>query len=185
MRQITEAFAAAEHQSNEEFRRSMEADREKSRRAWNKTWGDLANQTRTVVEDVVAPNVRTVADTYFGQGELRHWGVRAHVPRLGDLGDMHEFDVIAFSRTHFFVNETKTTPRISDAEAFVAFLPHLPEYFPGIERMELVPILSAFSIEDHIVTYLTRHGVYCMVIMGADTMGLANFDEVRARRTAR
>ena len=36
---------------------------------------------------------------------------------------MREFDVVAYSPTHFILNQTKTTPTIADAEAFVALLP--------------------------------------------------------------
>jgi hypothetical protein len=44
-----------------------------------------------------------------------------------------------------------------------------------------VPILASFAIHESVLAYLTRHGVYGMVMNGA-TMRLSNFAEVRAAR---
>jgi hypothetical protein len=82
--------------------------------------------------------------------------------------------------THFY----RSAPHKPEyAAEFVALLPELPSYFPESAGKLLIPILSSLRIPDNVVKYLTRHGVYCMV-MGEDKMVLANFDEVSAGRTA-
>jgi len=152
-----------------------------SRDELNEMWGNLANKMGTLVEDIISPNVRGVAEKYFGVHSLGPLTVGCHRKMGDDPRSEREFDVVASSDSHVFVAEVKTTPGQGHAKGFVALLPRLPEYFPDARGKELVPIFSALKMPHDVVTYLTRHGVYCMV-MGGGAMVLANFDEVQARR---
>jgi hypothetical protein len=63
-------------------------------------------------------------------------------------------------------------------------LPVIADFFPQAAGKELVPIFASFRFAEGVATYLTRHGVYCMVTRG-DIMRLSNFDEVRTAKTGR
>jgi len=219
MRESAERFEQGLRQDTEASKRAMDALFEKyaregrqDRKALNKKWGELANKLGTVAEDVVAPNIPTVARRYFGIRRLDSFAIRTRKRSVTDLETVREFDVVAYSLTHLILNETKASPTIGDAQAFVSLIPSIPEYFPHAVGKELVPIFSSFSIGedprssasavkresgddprssssavkresgDDISTYLTRHGVYCMVMRGG-TMELSNFDEARAARS--
>jgi hypothetical protein len=188
MRESAERFEQGLRQDTEASKRAMDALFEKyaregrqDRKALNKKWGELANKLGTVAEDVVAPNIPTVARRYFGIRRLDSVSVRNRKRSVTDPETVREFDLVAYSSTHFIVNETKASPTIGDAQVFVALIPSIPDYFPVAVGKELVPIFSSFRIGEDISTYLTRHGVYCMVMRG-DTMRLTNFDAVQAAR---
>jgi hypothetical protein len=134
---------------------------------------------------LVATAVQMVIEEYFGQMRLECFAVRNNVPRGWNLEEMREFDIFAHSETHFFSVESPGRAEMPDAEAFVASLPALHEYFPEIDRRELVPIFAAYDVSDELLGYLTEHGVYCMDIdidRNIGDTGLANFSAVQAAR---
>jgi len=147
----------------------------------NEMWGNLANKMGTLVEDIISPNVRGVAEKYLSVHSLGPLTVGCD-RRIADEPDSeHWFDVVASSDSRFFIVVAAATTTNSYTQRFVALLPRLPEYSPEAGGREFIPIFSALRASPDAVKYLTRHGVYCMVI-GGGSMVLTNFDEVRARR---
>lgn len=75
----------------------------------NKKWGELANKMGTLVEDIIAPAVRPVAEKYFNC-EILSFSVNI---RKKDkiLGLQGEFDVIAVSEDYVFLIEAKSRPK--------------------------------------------------------------------------
>jgi hypothetical protein len=82
------------------------------------------------------------------------------------------------------LNETKSSPRIDDAQAFVRFLEsdEFGLYFPQYRELPIVPAFSSLSIPENLVSYLTRRGIYA-IAMGEEAMQVLNLDAVRSRRT--
>jgi hypothetical protein len=143
----------------------------------NRKWGELANKMGTVVEDIVAPNIPTVAAKYFECKTLETFAIRYRRMLPGRPDVVREFDIIAVAGDRFFLNETKSTPRNEYLQEFVSFLPQVFDYFPEHKGKTLVPIFSSPALPPEAVEYLTRRRVYAMAMVG-DTMDLLNFDEV-------
>jgi hypothetical protein len=191
----TEAFKEASRRDTEAFKvrtekyvegfgakvdrwiREAAADRETMARQW----GDLANRLGTVTEDVAAPNIPRIARRYFGMATLDEFRVRDHRKRGSNTAEEREFDVVAWDAARFLVVEVKSQVNVRDAEALLSRLPDLVDFYPEAAARQVVPILASFSIHESVLTYLTRHGVYGMVMSGA-TMRLSNFQAVHAVR---
>ena len=157
----------------------------RERREMNKRWGELANKMGTVVEDIVAPSVRRLAREVFDCGELRQFWTRMSASRSDDPSRTREFDALYVGTRAVLLNETKSSPRASDARRFAAFLEsgELACYFPQYRKLPIVAAFSSLSIPDDLVTYLTRRGIYA-IAMGDEAMQVLNLDAVRVRRAA-
>ena len=157
-------------------------------RAWMKECNRRIIKIGCLTDLLVAPAISMIIEESFGHRRTLRFAVMRYVPRFGNLQDLRYFDIFAYSETHFFLVECRETARMPDAEAFVALLPALREYFPEIDRRELVPIFAAIDVGDQLLDYLTEHGVYCMDIdTDEDIAGtrLTNFDAVQAARPGR
>ena len=158
--------------------REQQAARE--RQEMNKRWGELANKMGTVVEDIVAPSIRRLAREMFDCGELRQFWTRMSASRGDDPSRTREFDALYVGTRAVLLNETKSSPRASDARRFAAFLEsgEFARYFPQYRELPIVPAFSSLSIPADLVTYLTRRGIYA-IAMGDEAMQVLNRDAVR------
>ncbi|MBF0258198.1 MAG: hypothetical protein HQK62_05055 [Desulfamplus sp.] len=155
----------------------MEQDTIKMKKELNKQWGDLANKMGTIVEDIVAPNIAGIARQYFQVEEFAFFAIRVKCQSTINHKVVREFDVIAVSNEFFFINETKSTVKMSYVNDFIDALKNIYEYFPQNREKKLIPIFSALHIPYDIQNYLTKHNIYAMS-MKDDTMDLINFEEI-------
>lgn len=156
----------------------MERSSERDRREYNKRWGDLANKMGTLVEDIVAPSLRRIALEDFDFGEVEFFAPRVE-KRHPVTRQVREFDVVAAGAHAVLLNETKSTPTLEHAEAFVKFVKsnQFFEYFPEYRERALKPVFSSLFIPESTVAYLTRQGVYA-VAMGEEVMQVLNMKEI-------
>ena len=157
----------------------------RERQEMNKRWGELANKMGTVVEDIVAPSIRRLAHEVFDCGELRQFWTRMSATRSDDRSRTREFDALYVGTRAVLLNETKSSPRASDARRFAEFLEsgEFARYFPQYRELPIVPAFSSLSIPDDLVTYLTRRGIYA-IAMGDEAMQALNLEAVRSRPAA-
>ena len=143
----------------------------------NQQWGDLANKLGTVVEDIVAPNIPRLAKVYFGCEELDYIAIRVRKRSIADRSRRREFDTIAACEGIFILNETKSSPTARDVDRFAKFLSsgELFDYFPEYRECRVYPIFSSLYMDEALVTYLSRKGIYALA-MKDDTMDILNFD---------
>ena len=143
----------------------------------NRQWGDLANKMGTLVEDIVAPNIPRIAKTYFGCDDLDYFAVRVKKRSRKDRGQKREFDVIAAGGGIFVLNETKSSPEIRDVDKFAAFVNSgdLFDFFPEYEGVRICPVFASLYMDDSLVTYLSRKGIYALALKD-ETMDIINWD---------
>ena len=184
--------AARDREESARFRAEMARDREemkqqadRERREMNKRWGELANKMGTVVEDIVAPSIQRLARAVFDCGEPQYFGTRVSLSRGDDRSRRREFDALYVGTRAVLLNETKSSPRASDARRFAEFLEsgEFARYFPQYRDLPIVAAFSSLSIPDDMVTWLTRRGIYA-IAMGDEAMQVLNLDAVRVRRAA-
>ena len=74
---------------------------------------------------------------------------------------------------------TKSSPRAEDLRKFAEFLKsgEFALYFPRYRELPIVPVFSSLSIPAHLVTYLTRRGIYALA-MGDEAMQVLNLETV-------
>jgi hypothetical protein len=158
-----------------DFKSMVEADIAESRadrKAMNKKWGELANKMGTVVEDIVAPCISGVAREYFQVAEFDFFAIR--LQKKNGSGTMRrEFDVVAESENHLFVVETKATPRTTDIQKFIDFVPEITDWFPAARAKTIVPVLASLYLPPDVVQFLTRNQIFALA-MKDDNMDLLN-----------
>jgi len=144
----------------------------------NKKWGELANKLGTVVEDIVAPNIPTIAKKYFGIDEYDHMMVNPYMRNSKDPSKRKEFDVVLVAADTVVLNETKTTVKQGYMENFANSLPEFFDYFPGFSGKKLIPVFSSLSFRDEQVRFLSKVGIYAIAMTGS-TMDVLNFEEIK------
>ena len=155
----------------------LEQEREKERREMNKKWGELANKMGTLVEDIVAPNIRRVAQELFGINDIVEFSVRRTIYHPTDKSRLKDFDALLIGADAVVLNETKSTVRQSYIEEFIAFIPTVFEYLPEHKGKKVIPVFSSLYIPEHFVRYLTANKIYAMA-MGDETMEILNYNDI-------
>lgn len=170
-------------QRMERFEQQVDQDRKEDRKEWNKRWGELANRLGTLAEDIVAPNIPRLARKQFGCSDTPDdFMIRRWIRHKTDNSKRREFDVVAVYPNKVFINETKTTPRMTYIDDFLEVVRDIHGYFPEYQGKTIVPIFAALYLPAEVVKYLTRHRIYAMG-MGDETMQLLNFEEIADLRT--
>jgi len=149
-----------------DFKTEMRA----SKRELDKKWGDLANKLGTIIEDVVAPNLRRLAVEHFGFPVIEDFMVRRSRRRAGQET---EFDALVVGPAAVILGEAKTSPSLKFADEFAAKAASFFDWFPEYQGRRLLPILASWAIAAPVVERLTSLGIYAMQ-MGEDTMELTN-----------
>ncbi|MBM4141341.1 MAG: hypothetical protein FJ242_07655 [Nitrospira sp.] len=144
----------------------------------NKKWGELASKMGTLVEDIVAPNIGGIVKRYFGCADFDFFAIRVKKRNTKDRNKTREFDVIAVCDDKVIVNETKSTPRITYIDDFIAVLKEFHDYFPEYDGKKVIPVFASLYLQDDVVNYLSKNGIYAMA-MKDDTMDLLNFEGIK------
>lgn len=77
-----------------------------------------------------------------------------------------ELDAIAAYPDAVLINETKSTPRPGDVEAYRALVDSFLEFSPEYQDRRLIPFFSSISLRDEVVASLSQHGIYGMAMTG-------------------
>jgi hypothetical protein len=154
----------------EQEMREFKAEMRASKRELDKKWGDLANKMGTIIEDILAPNVRRLAVEHFGFPVIELFALRVTRRQQGNEG---EFDTLVVGPDTVILGEAKSTPSVEYADEFAAKLKVFFDYFPEYRGRRLVAVFGSWAIPDVVVERLTAHRIYAMR-MGEDTMELAN-----------
>ena len=170
-------------QNLERVQREIQEDLQDYKITSNKRWGELANRLGTVVEDIVAPNLPSIAQQYFGCKEIDFFGLRIkRKNQIDEKGPILEFDAILVCSNYLIVNETKTKPDASDVKSFrERQLKKIFDYFPEYQDKEVIPIFSSLSFSESTLKYLTKNKIYAMSSKG-DTMDILNFEAVQKKK---
>ena len=152
-----------------------------SKRAIDKQWGDLANKMGTIVEDILAPNLRRLARDHFRFDPILAFMTRCtrRQPARPELES--EFDAVIVGPDAVILGEAKSTPTLSAAEEFAGKVATFFDFFPEYQGRRLLPVLGSWAIPEAVVARLTQHRIYAMQ-MGEDTMELVNAPALEAGR---
>jgi len=148
----------------------------------NRQWGNLANKLGTLVEDIFAPSIDMALEKYFGR--------RPSVVDVKKLvrkdGKSLELDILALcpEERRAFVVEVKADPdRVDYIDLFLKKLEEIPVFLPELAAYTMVGIYAALNMREETVRFLTRKGLYAMVVRG-DIVEIVNFDQVAERKNS-
>ncbi len=165
----------------EQEMREFKAEMRQSKRALDKKWGDLANKMGTIIEDILAPNLRRLAREHFGFETILAFMTRCTRRRADRLAEESEFDTLVVGPQAVILGEAKSSPTLEHADAFAEKVGTFFTFFPEYEARRLIPVLGSWAIPDRVVERLTTHRIYALR-MGEETMELANAAALEAER---
>jgi len=150
-------------ESMEERDRKFDEDLRKSREEYNKKWGDLARKMGTIVEDIIIPGIEDAVKKRFNEIVIK---LMPRVVIKNEHGrKIVEFDTIVETRNKVYVIEVKSKPDaewIREAKKKVEIYKELhPE-----ERREVVGVFGSLYIEEDVIKYATREGIYVVGMKG-------------------
>ena len=156
---------------------------EKFKKTMDQRWGELANRLGSLVEDIVAPNLRTIAHKYFGCPVVSSLASNVEHNIVVDGKKEHvEYDAIAVCGSQLIVNETKAKPKTTDVKSFIdKQLKWIFECYPEHQGKIVIPVFSSLHIPENILKNLTKHKIYALSSFG-ETMDLLNFEEVQKKK---
>ena len=160
------------------FRSEMRDDRKEL----NRKWGELANKMGTIVEDILAPNLRRFAHEHFRFPDISYFAVRCERARDDNPSVKCEFDTVVGGPGAVILGEAKSTPRLEDASSFAAKRADFFQFFPELARRRLILVFGSWSIPENVIASLTTLGSYAMQ-MGEDTMELVNAADLERNKT--
>jgi len=144
-----------------------------SKREMDQKWGALANKLGTIIEDILAPNIRRLAEEHFQLGQLLDFMIRRSRRHPDQPEVMSEFDTLAVGAKTVILGEAKSSPSAQSVDEFRDKVSSFFDFFPEYRGRRLIAIYGSWSIPDPLVERLTGYGIYALR-MGSDTMELAN-----------
>ena len=166
-----------------DFKNESRVEREESRafrREMNKKWGDLANKMGTIIEDILAPNLRRLAREHFHFEPILDFMIRRSRRCPGRLEQWGEFDTIVVGSDAVILGEAKSNPSIEWVDVFAEKVASFFDFFPEYQGRRLILVFGSWAISDALVDRLTGHRIYAMR-MGEETMELVNATQIEGR----
>jgi hypothetical protein len=162
----------------QKFKDEMQKFKDEMRQArkdTDKKWGDLANKMGTIVEDILAPNVRRLCNEHFHFNgvDLRLRWNRQKPNKKG----WEEFDLVAIGPDAVIAAEAKSSMNLDSAEKVAVKMAGFANYAPELAHLRLIPLVGCWAIPPQVVDRLTELGIYAMH-MGEETMQLSNADSL-------
>ena len=144
-----------------------------SKREMDQKWGALANKLGTIIEDILAPNIRRLAEEHFQLGQLLDFMIRRSRRHPDQSEVMSEFDTLAVGAKTVILGEAKSSPSAQSVDEFRDKVSSFFDFVRDYRGRRLIAIYGSWSIPDPLVERLTGYGIYALR-MGSDTMELAN-----------
>jgi hypothetical protein len=144
-----------------------------SKREMDQKWGALAIKLGTIIEDILAPNIRRLAEEHFQLGQLLDFMIRRSRRHPDQPEVMSEFDTLAVGANAVILGEAKSSPSAQSVDEFRDKVSSFFDFFPDYCGRRLIAIYGSWSIPDPLVERMTGYGIYALR-MGSDTMELAN-----------
>ncbi len=144
----------------------------------NKRWGELANKMGTIVADLIYPNLPTLLQETFSLPEPLGIGmnIRRKDKKTGIQG---EIDVLVEFDEIVFINETKSTLRLSHLEEFDQFIKErFPILFKEYLDKKIIPIMSSLKIEEALILELTAKKMFGVMVFG-NILTFKNLEDIR------
>ncbi len=137
-----------------------------SHKKMNEQWGNLANKMGTLVEDIIFPNMLTIAEKYFGCPPEPEDMYMRRYRRNRLTNKKREFDVITIYTDKVIINETKTTVSEDYIDAFFNVLSEINNYLPEFNGLEIIPVMASLYVKQDIVAYASQKNIYIMAMAG-------------------
>ena len=143
----------------------------------NKKWGDLANKTGKMVEDLVYPSFERIVREQFDL-ELERIDIRVKI-RLKD-GSQTEYDAIAVAEDLIFINSTRSSLNKRDVDDLLAQLMEFRKFLPEYREKKAVGVLASLGVDESVLRYAEKKG-FLVLAVGSEIMEVKNSKGFRVK----
>ncbi len=105
-----------------------------SKRALDKKWGELANKMGTIIEDILAPNLRRLAREHFGFETILAFMIRCTRRRADRLAEESEFEHAGGGAAGGDSGGGQIEPHVGTRGCLCGEGGHVLRVLPGIRR---------------------------------------------------
>ncbi|MGF1656488.1 MAG: hypothetical protein ACFCU3_05850 [Verrucomicrobiales bacterium] len=140
-----------------------------SEKQFSKAWRDLANKLGTILEDIVAPNIRRLALTELGFDKVQDFYIRPKLFSRRGESRQREFDVVCKGSQAVILAESKSTWTREAISEFAETLGAFFDFFPEYENLPLIGVIAGWNISEQLHPQIADLGLYG-VCMADDTM---------------
>ncbi|AEH44843.1 hypothetical protein Thein_0971 [Thermodesulfatator indicus DSM 15286] len=132
----------------------------------NKRWGDLANRLGTLAEDIFGPGIPYLLKTLGYEVKSVLFDLET-----GPKGKKRQYDVLIFAEKDgqetVWVAEVKNQAKPEDFEQMKEALELLPELFPPVAGLKIIPVLAAFRFPEGMINAANKRKIL-LVRMGGE-----------------
>ncbi|MBF0607863.1 MAG: hypothetical protein HQL61_09990 [Magnetococcales bacterium] len=164
----------------EQARKDKEEWRKELERQINKSNADNAKPLGTLVENIMAPGAKPLVRQYF-KCEPDDFRVRA-MKRKG--ANNCEVDILVICEDKAFMIEVKSKPDGRDVKKILDKAETLSTFFSECADKQIIPMLASTLVDDNIITFATRKGLYVVAYRQWEYLDILNFDELNKKDTS-
>ncbi|MBF0342735.1 MAG: hypothetical protein HQL06_00745 [Nitrospirae bacterium] len=144
----------------------------------NKDRGYEASKRGTIVEDILAPGVKSLIRQYF---KCEPDDVRPRTEkRMG--GENFEVDLLLICEDKAFMIEVKAKPKAEDIDHILKKAERFTSFFPECADKEIIHFLGSIVIGRDIVNRANKKGLYAVAYREWEYLDILNFTEVNRKK---
>ncbi len=156
-----------------EFKDEMKEFKDEMRqqnREMNRKWGEIANKLGTITEDLVAPSLPRIINEEFS---LEVFDLMVRRKRKLKDGIVREYDAIAVTEEHVFINYTKSALRSVDIDFFVKDIQEFRDFLPEYKDKRLIGVAASLYVDEGVIRYAENIG-FMVISVGDQLMEVKN-----------
>ncbi|MBF0337754.1 MAG: hypothetical protein HQL05_07965 [Nitrospirae bacterium] len=164
----------------EEWRKEWKEERKELEKQINKSIAENSKLLGVLVENIIAPGAKPLVRQYF-KCEPIDFRVRA-MKRKG--ANNCEVDVLVICEDKAFMIEVKSKPDGRDVKKILDKAETLPAFFSDCVDKQVIPMLASTFVDDNIITFATRKGLYVVAYRQWEYLDILNFDALNKKDTS-
>ncbi|MBF0536971.1 MAG: hypothetical protein HQL03_01825 [Nitrospirae bacterium] len=146
----------------------------------NRLNSDIAKKFGTLVEDIFAPGAEALIKQYFN---CEPDDFRPRTKKRKGAQNC-EVDLLLICEEKAFMIEVKSKPDTRDVDYILDKINTLPTFFEECKDKQIIPMLASTAIEDNLLAYANRKGLYVVSFRQWEYLDILNFDAINEKAKA-
>lgn len=148
----------------------------------NQKFGEVANKTGMLVEDMVAPSIARIFQevTGYKEEQILFSAIRVKLYHVTKTDLRREFDAVVAGGDYLLINETKSQLDPEAVDKFIEVLQEAREFFPQYKEKKVIGALASLYIDTSLVRHIEKQGLIAMAV-GQNLMDVLNSPSFKPR----
>jgi len=148
----------------------------------NQKFGEVANKTGMLVEDMVAPSIARIFQevTGYKEEQILFSAIRVKLYHVTKADLRREFDAVVSGGDYLLINETKSQLDAEAVDKFIEVLQEAKDFFPQYKEKKVIGALASLYIDTSLVRHIEKQGLIAMAV-GKNLMDVLNSPSFKPR----